>query len=116
MNKPFAWYGGKGVVAPFLTLLLPPHQVSCEVFGVSGALLFAKAAKRPTRLPPLTCIHQTGITREWDGTTTSPSVLSVSRDQASVVFTLTVSPDCLLFAQALFDARMSASLKEVEAQ
>jgi DNA adenine methylase len=41
MNKPFAWYGGKGALAPFLTSLLPPHRVYCEVFGGSGALLFA---------------------------------------------------------------------------
>jgi hypothetical protein len=75
-----------------------------------------KAAKSPTRLQPLTCIRQTGITREWDGTTTYTYVLSVSRDLASVVITLTVSPDSLLYAQAHFDAKMSEALKEGEAQ
>ncbi|MDQ2905672.1 MAG: DNA adenine methylase [Chloroflexota bacterium] len=42
MKKPFSWYGGKGALAPFLVSLLPLHQVYCEVFGGSGALLFAK--------------------------------------------------------------------------
>ena len=45
--KPFAWYGGKEALAPLLCSLLPVHEVYCEVFGGSGALLFAKA---PTRL------------------------------------------------------------------
>ena len=40
--KPFAWYGGKEALAPLLVSLLPIHEVYCEVFGGSGALLFAK--------------------------------------------------------------------------
>jgi DNA adenine methylase len=43
LKKPFAWYGGKHALAPLLVSLLPPHRVYCEVFGGSGALLFAKA-------------------------------------------------------------------------
>jgi DNA adenine methylase len=41
-KKPFNWYGGKQALAPLLVSLLPRHQVYCEVFGGSGALLFAK--------------------------------------------------------------------------
>lgn len=44
--KPFAWYGGKEALAPLLCSLLPVHEVYCEVFGGSGALLFAKAPSR----------------------------------------------------------------------
>ncbi len=43
LKKPFSWYGGKQALAPLLLSLLPMHQVYCEVFGGSGALLFAKA-------------------------------------------------------------------------
>jgi DNA adenine methylase len=42
VKKPFAWYGGKQALAPLLVSLLPQHKVYCEVFGGSGALLFAK--------------------------------------------------------------------------
>lgn len=42
MNKPFPWYGGKEALAPYLLTLLPTHDVYCEVFGGSAALLFAK--------------------------------------------------------------------------
>jgi DNA adenine methylase len=42
IKKPFAWYGGKQALAPVLLSLLPVHRVYCEVFGGSGALLFAK--------------------------------------------------------------------------
>ncbi len=42
MKKPFPWYGGKEQLAPLLVSLLPEHQVYVEVFGGSGALLFAK--------------------------------------------------------------------------
>lgn len=44
--KPFAWYGGKEALASLLCSLLPVHEVYCEVFGGSGALLFAKAPSR----------------------------------------------------------------------
>jgi DNA adenine methylase len=47
MKKPFPWYGGKEVLAPYLVTLLPPHEVYVEVFGGSGALLFAK---QPSKL------------------------------------------------------------------
>src|SRR5947207_368332 len=43
MKKPFAWYGGKEALASTLVSLLPRHRVYIEVFGGSGALLFAKA-------------------------------------------------------------------------
>jgi len=46
MHKPFAWYGGKSALAPTLVSLLPTHQTYCEVFGGSGALLFAKSPSR----------------------------------------------------------------------
>ena len=42
MHKPFPWYGGKESLAPLLVSLLPEHRVYVEVFGGSGALLFAK--------------------------------------------------------------------------
>ena len=44
MKKPFPWYGGKEALANRLLSLLPVHQVFVEVFGGSGALLFAKPA------------------------------------------------------------------------
>jgi DNA adenine methylase len=44
--KPFGWYGGKEALAPLLCSLLPTHTVYCEVFGGSGALLFAKPKSR----------------------------------------------------------------------
>ncbi len=44
--KPFAWYGGKEALASLLCSLLPVHEVYCEVFGGSGALLFAKPPSR----------------------------------------------------------------------
>ncbi len=65
---------------------------------------------------PLTCIRQTGIKREWDGTTTYSYVLMVHRDLPPVVITLTVSPTPSLSAQATFDAKMSEAVREVEVQ
>lgn len=44
--KAFSWYGGKEALAPLLCSLLPRHEVYCEVFGGSGALLFAKPPSR----------------------------------------------------------------------
>ena len=46
LKKPFAWYGGKFALAPLLVELLPVHMTYCEVFGGSGALLFAKTPGR----------------------------------------------------------------------
>jgi len=40
--KPFPYFGGKSALAPTLVSLLPQHTVYCEVFGGSGAVLFAK--------------------------------------------------------------------------
>jgi DNA adenine methylase len=45
-TAPFSWYGGKQALAPWLVSLLPSHKVYVEVFGGSGALLFAKARSR----------------------------------------------------------------------
>ncbi len=45
-KKPFSWYGGKEALAPFLVSLLPRHDTFVEVFGGSGALLFAKEPSR----------------------------------------------------------------------
>jgi DNA adenine methylase len=42
MKKPFSWYGGKEALASLLLSLIPRHEVYVEVFGGSGALLFAK--------------------------------------------------------------------------
>jgi DNA adenine methylase len=42
VKKPFAWYGGKEALASTLVSLLPTHKIYVEVFGGSGALLFAK--------------------------------------------------------------------------
>lgn len=42
-KKPFAWYGGKAALAPLIVSLLPSHTTYVEVFGGSGAVLFAKA-------------------------------------------------------------------------
>jgi len=40
--KPFPYFGGKSALAPTLVSLLPQHMVYVEVFGGSGAVLFAK--------------------------------------------------------------------------
>lgn len=42
LSPPIPWFGGKSRLAARLARLLPPHQVYVEVFGGSGALLFAK--------------------------------------------------------------------------
>lgn len=47
MRAPFPYFGGKQLMAPTLLDLMPPHDVYVEVFGGSGALLFAK---RPSKL------------------------------------------------------------------
>ncbi|GIW67792.1 MAG: DNA methyltransferase [Candidatus Parcubacteria bacterium] len=39
---PFAWYGGKQRIAHKIIKILPKHKVYVEVFGGSGAVLFAK--------------------------------------------------------------------------
>lgn len=44
MRPPFAYYGGKGRLAPWIVSLLPPHRVYAEPFAGSGAVLFAKPA------------------------------------------------------------------------
>lgn len=41
-KPPFAYYGGKIQLAPWILEQFPPHQVYCEVFGGSGAVLLAK--------------------------------------------------------------------------
>jgi DNA adenine methylase len=41
-QPPFAWYGGKRRMAAKLIPLFPEHQIYVEVFGGSGAVLFAK--------------------------------------------------------------------------
>jgi DNA adenine methylase len=42
MKKPFRYYGGKANLMPELLKLMPKHTTYVEVFGGSGALLFAK--------------------------------------------------------------------------
>jgi DNA adenine methylase len=39
---PIPWFGGKSLLARRIAELLPPHRVYVEVFGGSGAVLFAK--------------------------------------------------------------------------
>jgi DNA adenine methylase len=41
-TTPIAWFGGKRFLVPTLLRLMPPHHTYVEVFGGSGALLFAK--------------------------------------------------------------------------
>lgn len=40
---PFGWYGGKQRIAHKIVSILPKHKVYVEVFGGSGAVLFAKS-------------------------------------------------------------------------
>lgn len=40
---PFRWYGGKQSIARKIIEILPKHKVYVEVFGGSGAVLFAKS-------------------------------------------------------------------------
>lgn len=44
---PFPWFGGKDRLSKRIADLLPPHLAYIEVFGGSGAVLFAK---RPSKL------------------------------------------------------------------
>ena len=42
MKPPIKRYGGKIKLAPYIVPLLPPHETYVEIFGGSGAVLFAK--------------------------------------------------------------------------
>lgn len=42
MRSPFSWFGGKMVHAKHILPLIPEHNCYVEVFGGSGAILFAK--------------------------------------------------------------------------
>jgi len=42
MGAPFGWFGGKQIHCKHLLKYIPPHYTYIEVFGGSGALLFAK--------------------------------------------------------------------------
>ena len=46
MSSPIKWYGGKATLASKLLPLIPDHTAYVEVFGGSGALLFAKQHSR----------------------------------------------------------------------
>lgn len=42
MRAPFSWFGGKMALAKYIVPLIPEHNCYVEVFGGSGAILFAK--------------------------------------------------------------------------
>lgn len=42
VRSPITWFGGKGVLAPTLVKLFPPHEKYIEVFGGGASLLFTK--------------------------------------------------------------------------
>lgn len=42
LKSPVSWFGGKSYLARHIIPLFPKHDIYCEVFGGSGAPLFAK--------------------------------------------------------------------------
>jgi len=42
VSTPFPWFGGKANHSRWILPYMPPHQIYCEVFGGSAAMLFAK--------------------------------------------------------------------------
>jgi hypothetical protein len=63
----------------------------------------------------LTDIRQTGIKREWDGTTTYSFLAQVVKDGPSVIITLTVKPPLVLQVQAHLDSTLNPMLQEDDA-
>jgi hypothetical protein len=73
---------------------------------------------KPVRFQPLTCIRQTGITRQQDGTTTYQFVAQINRDLAPVRITMTVTPLLAISTEARFDEQarteIAAILEEIQ--
>ena len=63
---------------------------------------------------PLTCIRQTGIARQGDGTAIYTFVAEVSRDIPAVRLRLTVTPELRLSITACFDEGAREQMSERE--
>ena len=54
VKPPVKWYGGKRFMLKHIIPLIPKHKTYVEVFGGSGALLFAK---QPSEIEVYNDIH-----------------------------------------------------------
>jgi hypothetical protein len=79
----------------------------------AGASMSRKQKKR-ILYQPLTCIRQTGVSRQFDGTATYTFAAQVSKELAPVMITLIVTEGGEVRVQARFDETIRASLEDAD--